>query len=124
MELHVEEVAGANKSLDVVVDIFNRVNSGGTKLSQGGFGVGEDLRGMVRKAEAQMKAKLAGWEEAGYSFSRDWLLRSINTVLTGEAQFHHLHGKSATEIEDGLARAAKHIDTCLNHIGGAPGPGP
>ena len=35
VDLHVEEVTGADKSLDVVVDIFNRVNSGGTKLSKG-----------------------------------------------------------------------------------------
>jgi hypothetical protein len=35
MDLHIEEVTGADKSLDVVVDIFNRVNSGGTKLSKG-----------------------------------------------------------------------------------------
>jgi hypothetical protein len=28
-------VTGADKTLDVVVDIFNRVNSGGTKLSKG-----------------------------------------------------------------------------------------
>lgn len=31
VDLHIEEVTGADKSLDVVVDIFNRVNSGGTK---------------------------------------------------------------------------------------------
>ena len=30
VELHAEEVTGTDKSLDVVVDIFNRVNSGGT----------------------------------------------------------------------------------------------
>jgi len=35
IELHVEEVTGADKTLDVVVNIFNRVNSGGTKLSKG-----------------------------------------------------------------------------------------
>jgi Protein of unknown function DUF262 len=28
IDLHIEEVTGANKTLDVVVDIFNRVNSG------------------------------------------------------------------------------------------------
>lgn len=31
----VAEVRGVNKTVEVVVDIFNRVNSGGTKLSQG-----------------------------------------------------------------------------------------
>lgn len=34
IDLHVEEVTGQDKTLDVVVDIFNRVNSGGTKLSK------------------------------------------------------------------------------------------
>ena len=33
--VHIEKVAGADKTVDVVVDIFNRVNSGGTKLSKG-----------------------------------------------------------------------------------------
>lgn len=32
-EVHIDEVTGADKTIDVVVDIFNRVNSGGTKLS-------------------------------------------------------------------------------------------
>ena len=35
IELHVEKVTGDDKSVDVVVEIFNRVNSGGTKLSKG-----------------------------------------------------------------------------------------
>lgn len=33
VDLHVEEVKGEDKTVDVVVDIFNQVNSGGTKLS-------------------------------------------------------------------------------------------
>src|SRR5687767_379803 len=32
IDLHIEDVAGEDKTVDVVVDIFNRVNSGGTKL--------------------------------------------------------------------------------------------
>ena len=40
IELHIEEVTGADKSLDVVVDIFNQVNSGGTKTLQGRPGAG------------------------------------------------------------------------------------
>ena len=34
-EFHIEAITGADKTVDVVVDIFNRVNSGGTKLSKG-----------------------------------------------------------------------------------------
>ena len=56
-----------------------------------------------------------------YHFNLDWLLRSVNTVLTGEAKFQFLHDKSAEEIQDGLKRATKHIDTSLNLIGGRLG---
>ena len=34
-DFHVEHITGPDKTVDVVVDIFNRVNSGGTKLSTG-----------------------------------------------------------------------------------------
>ena len=58
---------------------------------------------------------------SGYDFNLDWLLRSVNTALTGEAKFSFLHEKSAEEVRDGLKRAASCIDTCLNLIGGRLG---
>lgn len=120
VDLHVEEVTGADKTLDVVVDIFNRVNSGGTKLSKGDLALAKicaDWPG----AREHMKAELQRWAEAGYHFDLDWLLRSVNTVLTGEAKFQFLHDKTAAEIQDGLRRAVKHIDACLNLISGRLG---
>jgi len=33
-----------------------------------------------------MKVRLATWKQAGYDFSLAWLLRSVDTVLTGEAK--------------------------------------
>ena len=102
------------------MDIFNRVNSGGTKLSKGDLALAKICADWPGARDA-MKAKLEAWETAGYFFNRDWLLRSVNTVLTGEAQFQHLHEKSAREVEDALDRAARHIDSCLNHIGGRLG---
>lgn len=68
-----------------------------------------------------MKAKLKEWANAGYHFNLDWLLRSVNTVLTGEAKFQYLHEKGAEEVQDALERAAKHIDTILNMIAGRLG---
>ena len=115
IDLHVEEVTGAEKSLDVVVEIFNRVNSGGTKLSKGDLALAK-LCAEWPDARNQMKAKLKEWEDAGYYFNLDWLLRSVNTVLTGEARFAHLHSKTASEFKDGLARACKQIDASLDLI--------
>ncbi len=120
IDLHVEEVTGADKTLDVVVDIFNQVNSGGTKLSKGDLALAKICVDWP-EARDTMKAKLNEWAKADYHFNLDWLLRSVNTVLTGEAKFQFLHDKSAKDIQDGLKRAIKHIDTSLNLINGRVG---
>ncbi|MBO9423200.1 DUF262 domain-containing protein [Labrenzia sp. R4_1] len=120
VDLHVEEVTGADKSLDIVVDIFNKVNSGGTKLSKGDLALAK-ICAEWSEGRDSMKAKLGEWEQAGFHFDLDWLLRSVNTILTGEAKFSYLHDKSAVQIQDGLKRASRHIDTCLNMIGGRLG---
>ena len=118
-KLHVEVVTN-DKSIDVVVDIFNKVNSGGTKLSKGDLALAKICADWPAAREV-MGAKLDEWRQAGYHFTRDWLLRSLNTVLTGEAQFHHLHERSAQEVQDGLERAFRRIDRTLNLISGRLG---
>ncbi|MEX3314637.1 DUF262 domain-containing protein [Sulfitobacter sp. PS-8MA] len=117
---HIEEVTGSDKTLDVVVDIFNRVNSGGTKLSKGDLALAKICADWP-EARDTMKASLARWREAGYDFTLDWLLRSVNTVLTGEAKFSYLHDRTAEEISGALARAVRHTDTALNMIAGRLG---
>ncbi len=120
IDLHVEEVTGTEKSIDIVVDIFNRVNSGGTKLSKGDLALAK-ICAEWPEARGIMKLKLKEWEDAGYNFDLDWLLRSLNTVLTGEAKFLFLHDKSVEEVSNALNRASKHINTTLNLIAGRLG---
>lgn len=118
--LHIEEVTGTDKTLDVVVDIFNQVNSGGTKLSKGDLALAKICADWP-EARGLMKEALRKWSDRGYHFNLDWLLRSVNTVLTGEAKFSFLHDKNAEQVQDGLQQAIKRIDTCLNMIGGRLG---
>lgn len=120
IELYTDEITGEDKTLDVVVDIFNRVNSGGTKLSKGDLALAKICADWP-DARDTMKAKLQEWAVADYHFNLDWLLRSVNTVLTGEAKFQFLHEKSAEEIQQALKRAILHIDTSLNLIAGRLG---
>ena len=120
IDLHVEEVTGADKSLDVVVDIFNQVNSGGTKLSKGDLALAKICADWP-DARGEMKQALKSWAAHDYHFNLDWLLRSVNTALTGEAKFSFLHDKTADDVRDGLKRAVKRIDTCLNLIAGRLG---
>ena len=118
--LHVEEVVGEDKTIDVVVDIFNKVNSGGTKLSKGDLALAKVCSDWPEARDA-MKAALKRWRSAGYNFNLDWLLRNVNTVINGEARFTHLHGVASAGIRDGLARTEKTIDFALNLISGRLG---
>ena len=68
-----------------------------------------------------MKDMLAKWSDAGYDFAMDWLLHSINTVLTGKAKFVHLHDKDAESVQNSLKLAERHIDTVLNAVAGRLG---
>ena len=120
IDLHVEEVTGADKTLDFVVDIFNKVNSGGTKLSKGDLALAK-VCAEWPEARGQMKGCLEGWRGAGYDFNLVWLLRSVNTVLTGEAKFSFLDDQPPEAVQEGLHKATRHIDTCLNLIAGRLG---
>lgn len=120
VDLHVEDVAGADKTIDVVVDIFNRVNSGGTKLSQGDLALAK-VCAEWPDARDTMRGALDRWRKAGFHFNLDWLLRSANTVLTGEAKFNALHGVDAQQFQDGLKRAERATDTLLNLVSGRLG---
>ncbi|MHB9036365.1 MAG: GmrSD restriction endonuclease domain-containing protein [Armatimonadota bacterium] len=115
IELHIEEVAGSDKTVDVVVDIFNRVNSGGTKLSKGDLALAR-ICAQWPDARDEMKSRLKRWHNAGFSFRLEWFLRSINSVMTGEALFSALKDVETPAFQKGMVQAEKAIDGLLNMI--------
>ena len=120
IDLHIEEVTGEDKTVDIVVDIFNQVNSGGTKLSKGDLALAKICAGWP-DARNQLNERLTKWRKAGFYFKLDWLLRVVNTLLTGEAKFTALKDVSITEFQAGLVETEKIIDKVLNLISGRLG---
>lgn len=115
IDLHVEQVTGEDKTVDVVVDIFNTVNSGGTKLSKGDLALAR-ICAQWPEARQEMRKRLDKWERAGFHFKLEWLLRCINTILTGEALFTALEDVTTESFRNGLKQAERTIDTLLNMI--------
>lgn len=115
VDLHVEEVTGRDKTVDVVVEIFNLVNSGGTKLSKGDLALARICAGWP-EARDELRARLSRWRDAGFNFDMDWLLRNINTIVTGEALFSALRDADTKTVADGLKVAESSIDSLLNLI--------
>jgi hypothetical protein len=120
IDLHIEEVTGEDKTVDVVVDIFNRVNSGGTKLSKGDLALAK-ICAEWPQARDEMKRRLLKWRNAGFHFRLEWLLRCINTILTGEALFLYLKDVDTPAFQRGLQQAENAVDTLLNVIAGRLG---
>lgn len=115
IDLHIEEVTGDDKTVDIVVDIFNRVNSGGTKLSKGDLALAK-ICAEWPDARAEMKTRLEKWRAADIHFRLELLLRCINTIVTGEALFSALDNVDAAAFRDGLKKAERAVDSILNLI--------
>lgn len=115
-DMHIEEVTGPDKTIDVVVDIFNRVNSGGTKLSKGDLALAKVCASWP-EARQQFNDALTHWRNAGFDFRLDWLLRVVNAVVTGRAQFTALANTPSADIEQGLKQARKYVGAWLDLIG-------
>ena len=115
INLHEDMVSGADKTVDVVVDIFNRINSGGTKLSQADLALAK-ICTVWPEARDELKLRLTKWRNAGFQFKLEWLLRCLNALVTGEARFSAITDKSADEIETGLSKTERHIDYILNLV--------
>ncbi|MDQ3131077.1 MAG: DUF262 domain-containing protein [Acidobacteriota bacterium] len=115
IDLHIEEVTGEDKTIDVVVDIFNDVNSGGTKLSKGDLALAK-VCAEWSDARAEMKTRLNKWKQAGYNFKLEWLMRCVNSIVTGEALFSHLSDVDIEDFKNGVNKSEKSIDYLLNLI--------
>lgn len=115
INLHVEEITGEDKDTDTVVEIFNKVNSGGTKLSKGDLALAK-ICGSWPEARNELKVRLNKWKNAGFHFKMDWYLRCINAIATGEAKFQALDTITTAEFKTSLETAEKAIDKLLNTI--------
>ena len=116
-DFHEEKITGEDKSVDVVIDIFNRVNSGGTKLSKGDLALAKKCVHWP-EARAAMRAHLDRWEKDGFSFTLDWLLRGTSAVATGRAEFSSLDIVRAADFKQSLEVAAGYVNQFLDIVTG------
>ncbi len=116
IQIHVETVSGPDKTIDIVVDIFNNVNSGGTKLSKGDLALAK-ICGEWSSARDELKKILSRLHRAGYDFSIEWLLRCITVWLTGQPYFNVIGQLPIEDIKKGIPQTEGLIGTCLDYIG-------
>lgn len=79
IDLHIDLVTGEEKTIDIVVEIFNKVNSGGTKLSKGDLALAKICAGWP-EARNELRTRLTRWANAGFYFDLDWLVGLTTTM--------------------------------------------
>ena len=113
VDLHIEEISGDGRSIDEVVEIFNRVNSGGTKLSSADLALAR-LCAHSPQARNELRELLADWAGTGFYFKQEWLLRCATVVATNQASFSALRDVSPSDFSVALKRGANGVDFLLN----------
>lgn len=116
-EFHIDTISGLEHDIGVVVEIFNAVNSGGTKLSEADLLLAK-ISAQRPTARTEMQQRLRRWDEqAGYSFDLNWMLRGIIATLRGRAELRHVRETPGPdEFGTGLQRFEKHVDELLLQI--------
>ena len=114
-DIYVDNVT--NQSIDTVVEIFNNINSGGTKLSKGDLALAK-LGSQWNNARKILKDILLHFVSAGYaSFDIEWLLRCVTVWVTGKPFFSELLRFPIGDIKEGVNATQEAISTVLNQIG-------
>ena len=112
VDLPVQSLTGEDKTTEVVVDIFNRVNSGGTKLSKGDLALAR-ICAHWSEGRVEMQQRLGKWRNAGFDADLDWLLRCMTGVVANNSEYERLERIDIDAIQQSLAQTEIAVDHLL-----------
>ena len=103
------QVVPAEASINEAIDVFDRVNSLGTKLTDADLAL-THVTGSWAHARRTLKDKMDGLKTKGFGFDLTFMTRSLVCSVTGHALFHHIHAVQRPELEEGWAKLSKTLD--------------
>ncbi len=96
-------------TLDEAIDIFDRVNSKGTKLTDAELAL-THVVGKWAQARRVMKSKMADLAKTGFDFDLTFMTRALTGVVTKRALFPSIHAEPKDALVDGWVRLSKILD--------------
>ena len=114
LDMPILEITGSDKTTDLVVDVFNKVNSGGTKLSKGDLALAR-IAASWPEVRTEMQQRLSKWESVGFGpngANLDWLLRCMNAIVNENSEFERLvpETNGIERIQDALRQTESAVD--------------
>lgn len=108
-----EQTVPANASLDSAIDIFDLVNSQGTKLTDAELAL-THITGKWSDARRTMKAKIEVLEARNLQFDLTFMTRALTGVVTKRALFEQIHSVEKPELLAGWRDVDKILDYLTN----------
>jgi len=96
-------------SVDEAIDVFDRVNSLGTKLTDAELALAH-ICGKWPQARKEMKEYVANLKAQNFHFSLSFVVRCLVAVTRGRALFETIHDISESEAKEGWKKLKKVLD--------------
>ena len=107
-----EQIVPSEAILDEAIDVFDRVNSQGTKLTDAELAL-THVTGKWPIARRELKAKIEDCADIGFDFGLTFMTRALTTAVTNRALFETIHPRPRHELENGWNKLVKILDYLL-----------
>jgi len=108
-----EQLVPVTASLDEAIDIFDLVNSQGTKLSEAELAL-THITGKWSQARRVIKDKITQLAQQHFQFDLTFMTRALTVTVTQRALFETVHSKPREELEAGWKRLSRTLDYLVN----------
>ena len=103
------QVVPAEASINEAIDVFDRVNSLGTKLTDAELAL-THVTGNWAQARRTLKANMDDLKTKGFAFDLTFMTRALVCSVTGHALFEHIHTVRRPQLEEGWAKLSRTLD--------------
>lgn len=110
-----EQVVPVTATLDEAIDIFDLVNSQGTKLTEAELAL-THITGKWSQARRIIKAKLDDLGTRHFKFDLTFMTRALTAIVTQRALFETIHTRERSDVEAGWKRLSKILDYLSNFL--------
>ena len=108
-----EQVVPHHAALDDAIDIFDRVNRQGTKLTDAELAL-THVTGKWPQARRVMKEKIDECNAINFYFGLTFMTRALTATVTGRALFETIHDRPRQELEAGWTKLSRTLAYLVN----------
>lgn len=111
------QIVPSSASIDDAIDVFDRVNSLGTKLTDADLAL-THITGKWPQARQVMKNKIQELESKRFAFDLTFMVRGLVGVIHGRALFETVHKTGGIELKEGWQQLTRILDYLVTILPG------